>query len=419
MPPTFNAAEGRKLENQGRRLAVARQRPGNTNAKDSRQGSTDPQSRAQRPGAAALFRYYSPRRAWYDGFILIISYLHKGAAMRIFLLTMLGIAALRPASLLADISVTVSTDQFAYVIGEPIAITVSAVNARAEPVVLRFPTGGQSLFVVDNMVFPFSVGQYATQVTVPGNGTFDWDYYHDWGMQPLSIGSHEVIGRVLLHPNLTSPPVTFNVAPPDPVLDDIFIDFQVFPDGTPVRLPNGSLTSRFSSVSYAAWGVRFDSDDRLPVTFNFSELGANNVLADLYGDSPWNIVAQFDMPVFTVSADVGANNGETVTMSAFDAAGNLLGIAVSAPTTDFPHLAGPLRFTSPLPIASVEWKASDPLSTVRIDNLRLDVVAVPEPPSIVLAVLAVVALLRNGQICTRPCRLHPVRANGPALDSPG
>jgi hypothetical protein len=199
-------------------------------------------------------------------------------------------------------------------------------------------------------------------------------------------------------------------------LDDVFIDFESFPDGTPVRLPNGSLTSRFSSVSYAAWGVTFHSVDRNPVTFNYhAPASIENVLADLYGDSPWNIVAEFNMPVFAVSADVGADNGHSVAMSAFDAAGNLLGIVVSDVTTNFPNLIGPLNFTSQIPIASVEWTASDPLSTVRIDNLSLDVVAVPEPPSIALTAFAVVTSLRLWQIHSR--RVASTRLGPTAPDS--
>jgi hypothetical protein len=330
--------------------------------------------------------------------------------MRNFLLTMLGIATLRPDCLLAEISVTVSTDQPTYIIGEPILITVTAVNETDEPVTLGFPSSGQSGYILDD-AYATPTGGLAviTHATVPAHGTHDWSFYHPWGEHMLAVGAHEVVGEVRhMLPHLASSPVPFAIVSPEPVLGDVFIDFERFPDGTPVRLPNGSLTSRFSSVSYAAWGVTFRSDDRDPVTFNYhAPASIENVLADLYGGSPWNIVADFNMPVFAVSADVGADNGDSVAMSAFDAAGNLLGTVVSDVTTDFPDLIGPLNFTSQIPIASVEWTASDPLSTVRIDNLSLDVEAVPEPPSIALAVCALAMVLRHWQFRSQ-CVVHPM-----------
>jgi hypothetical protein len=332
---------------------------------------------------------------------LRLSKFRFGRKTALFFAVLVTLRASLSATSLAQISVAVATDQPSYVIGEPIQITVTAVNSATEPVVLGFPTTAQSTYVLDNytpLLIPFQTG---TSVTVPATGRFDWSYYYDWN-RVLSLGPHQAVGKILdVNPNRASNPISFQIVEPEPVTDDIFIDFETYADGTPVRPPPTQIASPFSSVSYAAWGTIFRSDGGRAVLSQLQGLDGNTVLQSPSFPGPRNVVADFDMPVLAVSADVGAENGHSVVMSAFDAAGNLLATATSDPTTNYPHLNGPLRLNSAVPIASVEWTASDLGSTIRIDNLSLDVHVVPEPSAIVqlIALMALMCLTRAWKRC--------------------
>jgi hypothetical protein len=278
----------------------------------------------------------------------------------------------------AQISATVSTNKPSYVIGEPITVTVTAVNNNPFPVTLGFPSSLQSQYVLDNTYVNNEAGlAIFTHAVVPANGTRDYPYSHNWDYYNLSVGSHEVFGNIVGY--ATSMPITFNILAPPPVTHDVFIDFETFPNGTPL---NGIWHTAF-----AAWGVEFRSDGGgLSLQKDILD---STVLFTPSGDHPFNIVADFDMDVFQVSANVGTAANETVTMSAFDAAGNLLGTVTSNPVTNYPALVSPLSFSSQVPIGSVKWISSNPLATVLVDNLSLKVGAVPEASTMLLASISI------------------------------
>jgi hypothetical protein len=286
----------------------------------------------------------------------------------------------------AQIAATVSSDQTSYTVGEPIEITITAVNHSAAPIILTFPSSLQSQYILDGSYVNNQAGlAIFTDAVIPANGTYDWKYYHRWDDYTLSAGSHEAIGNIVGY--ATSALLTFDVIDPEPVTRDVFIDFETLPDGTPI---NGIWQS-----AYAAWGVELRSDgggvslikDSLDSTTLYSPSGSH----------PFNIVAEFDMNVYRVSADVGSAANCTVNMFAFDAAGNLLGVVASDPTPAYRNLAGQLEFSSITPIASVKWISSNPLAAVLVDNLHIRVGIVPEASSFILALVGVLAYLITGK----------------------
>lgn len=298
---------------------------------------------------------------------------------RSLLLAILGIYGVAELDAHAQISVITTTDKSSYVVGEPVEVTITAVNPYPLPVTLSFPSTLQAQYILDDSYINQQFGFWIfTEAVIPANGTYDWKYYHDWDYHPLSIGFHEVFGRIVDYVGLESAPTTFEVLTPEPVVEDIFIDFE--------NIPNGNQIGGIWRTAYSQWGVElFSHGGDLSLREDHEE---NTVLYTPSGAHPFNIAAEFSMDVFHISADVGTSAGRTITMSAFDANGNVLGTATSDPIADYPNLVGPLAFSSSTPISSVKWVSSSPISTVMIDNLRLRVTAVPEPDTLALIIAA-------------------------------
>ncbi|MBX3426547.1 MAG: hypothetical protein KF688_12770 [Pirellulales bacterium] len=272
-----------------------------------------------------------------------------------------------------------ATDHSSYVVGESLWVTISAHNAADAPVTLGFPSSLQSSYVMDGVYVNNEVGlAVLTEAVVPARGSREWTYRHRWDDYPLVPGLHSVVGRVAGYGE--SVPLEFAVVAPQPIVDDVFIDFETFPDGT--RLDS------LWATAFLPWGVTLRSDGGNLGLQRVSSGG--NVVSAVSGAHPFNIAAAFSMLVHEVSVDVGAAAGTRVTMQAFDAAGALLGQTTSPEIASYPDLVGPLTFVSAVPIASVKWTSSNPFSGVSIDNLSLRVGAVPEPGSLLIAILGAV-----------------------------
>jgi len=163
------------------------------------------------------------------------------------------------------------------------------------------------------------------------------------------------------------------------------LDFQTLSDGatTPTFLAGGSVadhTPFLVGAEYAALGVVFssegDTDAELgPIFGDLSGFaGAGNIIVqdfkrDVGAGSSFNIRADFAATTDFVSVDAYTTAGRSVTMSAYDAGGALLGAITSAVIASF----GDSDFISLSglgPIAYVIWESSSPFSaSVGIDNL--------------------------------------------------
>lgn len=268
------------------------------------------------------------------------------------------------------VSVSVETDRAEYVVGDPITYSVVATNPSSFPVTLNFNSSRQADYLVDGVYSPNDLAlQVLTSRTVPAHGSVSWGFRHPWDDYELAPGTHGVIGEVV--GNGHSAPVEFNVAAPDPVAEDVFLDFETYPDGTPTHFDD-QLNGGLWDLAFVRAGVRFSSDGG---GVALRSTGDSAQLFSPRASYPpgFNIVAEFDMPVFGVSADVGSAADQTVTMTALDAAGAVLGVVTSDPVTDYPSSAGRVSFDSSTPIASVRWTSSLAQAAVTVDDLFLNV----------------------------------------------
>lgn len=284
---------------------------------------------------------------------------------------------------LANVTISVATDQTSYMVGEPIEIKITAHNAGASPVTLGFPSSLQAFYEIDDVYTPPLVGlAILTEAVIPAMGSHDWSYWHRWDDYDLAIGQHSVTGSVVNY--FESAPQYFSIVASPAVEHDVFIDFESY--------PSGDAMIGVWHKAYEPWGVAFSSDG--PGVALKIDAGGNKLIHTPSGGHPFNVVADFAMPVYGVSADVGTAANCSVQLLAFDANDNLIGSSESSPAAAYPDMIGRLSFVSDVPIASVKWLSSNPLAVVMIDNLRLEVDGfVPEPSGFLIAGIAAIGLL--------------------------
>ncbi len=157
---------------------------------------------------------------------------------------------------------------------------------------------------------------------------------------------------------------------------DIIIDFEQLPDGTPTA--PGPIAD-----DYTAWGVHFRSigvdQSESPEYANDPSRGTYAYAGTCSYPTGFNIVADFDMPAYAVSAYVNTAAGETIRLVAKDANGVVLDSVVSPPTPETHALVGPVELTCDTPIASIECWPQFTNAAVGLDNLRIVVDEVSPP----------------------------------------
>jgi len=163
------------------------------------------------------------------------------------------------------------------------------------------------------------------------------------------------------------------------------LDFQTLSDGVtaPTFLAGGSLpdhTPFLVGAEYAGLGVVFssegDTDAELgPIFGNLSGFAtpSNIIVQDFKRDAAagasFNIRADFAATTGFVSVDAYTAAGNSVTMSAFNLAGGLLGSVTSAVIASIGDSEF-LTLSGLGPIAYVIWESSSPFAaSVGIDNL--------------------------------------------------
>jgi hypothetical protein len=227
---------------------------------------------------------------------------------------------------------SVATDKPSYILGDTVPYSIIATNPTNSPITLEFGSPPNINYFVDHAFADHAWGGitipvFSSQV-VPANGSTSWQALHDWNGYSLNVGQHNVIGGV--EGKGISSAINFSITAPPPVTQDSYLDFEHVPDGTPTH--NGIFVPQSLWPSaFVRQGVHFTADAG-PV--NLSVNNGGNAVLGLSNSNPsgHQLNATFDMPVYTVSADVATSTGQTVTLSAFDALGQRLGSTTSAPS---------------------------------------------------------------------------------------
>lgn len=145
------------------------------------------------------------------------------------------------------------------------------------------------------------------------------------------------------------------------------IDFETLPGGGSVPLNDtigtnySSLGVSFRSIGAAGW-PKF-SRFQVPSTYAF-------VGSTTYPPGH-NLIADFSVLVYEVSANVTSAAGVEVTMEARDSGGAVIASTTSAPAPAPYNFSRRVYLATQTPIASVEWWPSVPQSGIGIDNLSI------------------------------------------------
>lgn len=269
--------------------------------------------------------------------------------------------------------------------GDPLNVLVTATNTGPDYVDLVFGSPVQAGFSVDGVNIYLGGVAVETHVILAPNGSRSWGLTHDWYYHRLASGPHTLIGLVGQPGQLyaASDPLSIQVLPPIAPTGDFLLDFDQHHD-------TGAAVE--SLDRYLRYGVEFRARAVQP---KHRLLGENHYIETLRESSPQNafLHAKFDVPVYGITADVGAARGVAVVMTAKDASGNVLATATSDPVPDANTFLS-LSLRADVPIAWIEWvPATDaPSDYVRLDNV---LVHVPEPSAFAAMVLGGCCVLRR------------------------
>jgi hypothetical protein len=321
-----------------------------------------------------------------------------------FLLLMLSSFAQAAAADPSQIAIEVSTNRDRYLPGEWVRATVTKCNPTPDPitVILNCPCCHDRLTVLgSDGATVAATGFGCIQVVVfvtwePGECKAEsYSWYQT--APSFQIGDQVAAGRYRLRHVWEFPSSTTTTTSEELTIDSgaapqvgAFIDFETLPGGSPV--PEGEVGSwylsrnvRFHELGYGYRQPGFQNGDGSDGNFAQSNVTTY--------PSGFNIVAEYSVPVGYVAADVmtAPAAGFAVTMTAFDAGGQLVATVESASPADW--WKGRLTLQSPGGIARVEWFPSLPQATVGIDNLEYGPLPSVEVPTLDAPGGAVLALL--------------------------
>ena len=268
----------------------------------------------------------------------------------------------------AQIDVSVSTRKATYVLGEPVRVFVTATNNGSEGVTLEFVTSNQASYVMDDAYAPtLLAAQVLTERHIPAGESYTWTLDHDLAAYPLDYGTHRVVGKVVGEASSRAA-AEFEIVEGEPMEEDIVIDFTPPSEDDP--LDTGS-----PGWVYASWAVHFSTsrNDDVAVEPSLQEDEGNYYLDIGRCTYPpgFNIIADLEFPISGASAQVSTAAGETVTMIAKDADGNVVHTAVSPVVPEVGEFVAIPEFRVDTPISSLEWWPSNERATVMIDDLSL------------------------------------------------
>lgn len=128
--------------------------------------------------------------------------MHKLIKSLILLVSFFSIAFLGTsfAETTPSVAVKIATDKTFYALGEPVVMTITAVNSSDKDINLNFYSSKQTDYVIDEK-FRWSKDKYFltafTRVTVPARGEYTWTMTHQNSDYTLAVGSHSIVGEVV------------------------------------------------------------------------------------------------------------------------------------------------------------------------------------------------------------------------------
>lgn len=255
---------------------------------------------------------------------------------------------------------SISTDKAQYYPGEPMIIMVKATNSGPVDVTLHFPTSLQAYYWIDVYTPPGPALQILTEATVPAHGSYTWNFRYSWTNNNLAFGRHIAYGRIEGYGSAGS--TSFDVVQPTLPTDNFLVDFDHIP---------GTTTPMDSIAALSSFGMHFRSIDP-KYGPGLGAYDSNQYLTVNTCTYPtgFNIVIDFDMSVYNVTANVCAGGGRGVTLIARAADGTVLDSASVASTLYFTFTES-LSVHSAAPIAHLECWPTQTNCAVCIDNLYL------------------------------------------------
>jgi hypothetical protein len=289
---------------------------------------------------------------------------------------------------------SVATDKATYRPGETLLVSVTASNPSASPITLNFSSASQAIYGVDAYTPDWSSATVLTNRTIPANGSYTWTFTHDWGNYLIPLGPHNLSGSVVGYGSAAAPSAFIVTAPTYPTAK-FLLDFN-----SPTLPASGSDSVSefwqygitFSSIRNDGWSAprRYRKSGGDP---NDGYIGINSTTYP----PGFDIIADFAMPVSSLTVDVTTATDTSITLLAKDINGRILATTTSSPVSAFGEFV-PLSITSPndTPIASVEWWPSKANATVQLDNLWItpdtNASFIPEPSATAAFVAALACL---------------------------
>ena len=262
-----------------------------------------------------------------------------------------------------NLQLSLSLNKTRFFVGEAMDIMVTARNLEPIDAVLWFPSACQMYYQMGPYATPGNCATVITSATVPALGSYTWHMQHPWAVYNPGLGTHSVSGGLYGYGAAGS--ACFEVIESPPLTGSFLVDFDHFP-GTDIQL--GSVEG------LSPYGLHFRTiAGSSPPSLGIWE--GNQFLSHGTCTYPtgFNIVADFDMPVYGLTAGIDSCVGCEVTVIARAADGTELdrATATSAPSTAYFNFAGSVSVQSTQPIASAEWWPSHTNAGVSVDNLYL------------------------------------------------
>ncbi len=145
----------------------------------------------------------------------------------------------------SPVTVRVSTDKTSYTLGEPVVMTITAVNNSDKGATLNFSSSKQTDYVIDGK-FRWSSDKFfltvLTERTIPAHGEYAWTMTHKNSDYSLTTGSHTITGEVV---GYGSASIQITVGSTQPVAPLTI---------TTTSLPSGTVDASYSTTISASGG---------------------------------------------------------------------------------------------------------------------------------------------------------------------
>jgi len=157
----------------------------------------------------------------------------------------------RPKTLAKNYRMDVKLDRAVYKIGEDIGVEVSVLNWSDQDITLKFPSGLQVDYTIDDTYTWSSnhaVIQATTEVTIPARDVYKWNLTHTPDDYALEPGEHTLVARVIDTP-LTAHQKFLVVAPPKEIPAGLEVSASLVKESFGTGEPTGFSVSLKNTTS--------------------------------------------------------------------------------------------------------------------------------------------------------------------------